>query len=114
MEPFRQKGITHADITAAAALAHTALFTVQDGQVFCRKASENPAAATYFDILQKFAQHLPDMRIVVNLLDEPRVLLGKPMTQQCICTSIYFATIPRLFHPQHRCIMFICDVCEYR
>jgi len=58
--------------------------------VSSQSALADPAAATYLEVLQKFARHLPDMQFVVNVVDEPRVLLGKANLFSCnsLCSFV--------------------------
>jgi len=59
-------------------LRHTATFAVAGGKVTERHPPSKAeyAADNYRDMLSSISSRLPDMRFVINLLDEPRVLLG--------------------------------------
>jgi hypothetical protein len=59
-------------------LRDTAIFTIKGGKVHerHRHSVAGYAAGEYKEMLETIASRLPDVRFVVNLLDEPRVLLG--------------------------------------
>lgn len=59
-------------------LGNTATFTVRGGSVSEAHAASKAeyAVSRYHDMFASLAEWLPDMRFVVNLLDEPRVLVG--------------------------------------
>lgn len=71
----------------AAQLANTSLFSVRAGRVRAAGAPNSAVAAAYLGVLQGLAPHLPDMDFVVNLYDEPRVMLGEGPAADRIATA---------------------------
>lgn len=50
------------------------MLTIQQGVVSSQSAPDNTLVIDLVQLIQPFAQHLPDMVLPVNLLDQPRVL----------------------------------------
>mmetsp|Transcript_3879 Transcript_3879/g.11239 ORF Transcript_3879/g.11239 Transcript_3879/m.11239 type:complete len:462 (+) Transcript_3879:334-1719(+) len=91
LQPFRDLLAREGPAAMAAALSeaqklrHTAVIDVKDGRADLARAITGNAAYAgprYLAFIRRFQEHLPDMRLVVNLMDEPRVLLGPGSVQE--------------------------------